>query len=133
MSANKIDVEKKRAEEKKAFVRYDRNYTVVVITAAMMEIEKNCAIPAKDWRNMHFFRTEKCPFMETKTFLQCVQSPLLCKRTAGTDSCSHALCRTADDIFSPGTCIKAHTDDHKRKEEKEKCFINGSCRNFVII
>ena len=122
MSVNKIDVEKKRAEEKK-------------LLSVMIGIycrgnhggndgnKKELCDFCKKLEEYALFRTEKCPFME---------GSLLCKRTAGTDSCSHALCRTADDIFSPGTCIKAHTDDHKRKEEKEKCFINGSCRNFVI-
>ena len=52
MSVNKIDVEKKRAEEKK-------------LLSVMIGIycrgnhggndgNKNCAIPAKDWRNMRF-------------------------------------------------------------------------------
>ena len=53
MSANKIDVEKKRAEEKK-LLSVMIEYTAVVITAAMMGIKKNCAIPAKNWRNMRF-------------------------------------------------------------------------------
>ena len=90
MSANKIDVEKKRAEEKK-------------LLSVMIGIYCRGNHGGNDGK-----KKELC------------------------DACSHALCRNADDIFSPGTCIKAHTDDHKRKEEKEKCFINGSCRNFVI-
>ena len=108
MGVNKIDVEKKRAEEKK-------------LLSIMIGIycrgnhggndgnKKELCDSCKKLEEYALFRTEKCPFMETKTF--CSACPLLCKRAAGTDSCSHALCRTPNDIFPPRTGIKAHTDN----------------------
>ena len=83
-----------------------------------MGIKKNCAIPAKNWRNMRFSGQKNAHLWKQRLFAVPVRFTVMQKK-AGTDSCSHALCRTADDIFSPGTCIKAHTDDHKRKEKKK--------------
>ena len=67
MSANKIDVEKKRAEEKK-------------LLSVMIGIycrgnpggnngnKKELCDSCKKLQEYALFRTEKCPFMETKTF-----------------------------------------------------------------
>ena len=67
MSANKIDVEKKRAEEKK-------------LLSVMIGIycrgnhggndgnKKELCDSCKKLEEYALFRTEKCPFMETKTF-----------------------------------------------------------------
>ena len=55
MSANKIDVEKKRAEEKK-------------LLSVMIGIKKNCAIPAKNWRNMRFSGQKNAQIWKQRLF-----------------------------------------------------------------
>lgn len=67
MSANKIDVEKKRAEEKKLLSVMIGIYCRGNHSGNDGNKKELCDY-CKKLEEYALFRTEKCPFMETKTF-----------------------------------------------------------------
>ena len=60
-------------------------------------------------------RIEHCPFMETKTFLLCLQSSLLSAGDAGKDPHCHALGRAADAAGASRSLHQACDRDNEGK------------------
>ena len=119
-----VDINKKREKEKKTL-----RVMIGVYCRGKHKHKGELCPECQKLLDYALLRTEKCPFMETKTFcsncsvhcyiLQCLQSALLFKRDAGKDQRSYEVCRTENVVLSSASGAGSYVGDNERKNEKE--------------
>ena len=107
-----VDINKKREKEKKTL-----RVMIGVYCRGKHKHKGELCPECQKLLDYALLRTEKCPFMETKT-LQCLQSALLFKRDAGKDQRSYEVCRTENVVLSSASGAGSYVVTMKGKMKK---------------